>query len=338
MIRCCIISIMAHLGIIGALVVLSFIAPASRQSKPINISLISGLPGAGGGGGGGKGGGGAMQAAVAPPAPKPQEAKPPVSSKKPIEQRVTKMTPPKPKPAAPKPVAPKPAAKPAIHKAAKIVKTLEAPKATPKKVIHTAKKLVEPDKPKPKPTPAPTPAEPQEEAAVVENSQQDVATETKPNEAKPDKPEPAAPPAIDPSLLGATNAKVPGNQIMNKDANMGIGLTNGTGTGPGGPGGPGGGGPLDANQTYLLNAMAKIQQYFKPPQTRPGVQCRVRFFIQKDGTITNIQVVAGQSTGLPSWDQFAIQALEQTEKLPPLYDSCKENYLDVFVTFSYDRK
>ena len=103
-----------------------------------------------------------------------------------------------------------------------------------------------------------------------------------------------------------------------------------------GGGGGSGGSELDRlSQTYFLHVLSRIEQNFKPPFSRQA-ECRVRFYIQKNGAITDIRLA--KTSGNSVLDQYAVRALEITARVPEPYDSFKENYLDVVVNFSFERK
>jgi TonB family protein len=93
----------------------------------------------------------------------------------------------------------------------------------------------------------------------------------------------------------------------------------------------------DFSQTYYQIIQQKVESNFRHPLSRSGITCRVRFTILRDGTITNIRVV--QSTGNATIDQYALDAIRRTGKLPPLWDGFRKNALeDVTIMFHYERK
>jgi TonB family protein len=61
----------------------------------------------------------------------------------------------------------------------------------------------------------------------------------------------------------------------------------------------------------------------------------VRFTIQRDGTIANVQVE--RSSGYPTLDFLATRALQLTRKLPPLPQPYTEPTLGVHLSFEYAR-
>lgn len=87
---------------------------------------------------------------------------------------------------------------------------------------------------------------------------------------------------------------------------------------------------------YYSIALFQIQQNFKPPRTRPGITCEVQFRIMRNGEIRNIRVV--ESTGYPDLDQSAMRALQVTARLPELYDTFPDEFIDVRVTFDFEKE
>ena len=90
----------------------------------------------------------------------------------------------------------------------------------------------------------------------------------------------------------------------------------------------------DLGRTYLLAALRQVKENFKPPIKSSTMFCRIKFIIQKNGQITNITIV--QSTGTDAYDQYAVNALERTRQLPPLYDGLRKNLIEAEFTFKYD--
>jgi membrane protein involved in colicin uptake len=89
------------------------------------------------------------------------------------------------------------------------------------------------------------------------------------------------------------------------------------------------------NQTYFLIVLRRLEENFKPPFNRAGVTCRVSFRILKDGTLDNPRIVGGTESEGRGLGIYAIQAVEKTGRVPPLYEGIRENYLDVVVTFYF---
>ena len=85
-------------------------------------------------------------------------------------------------------------------------------------------------------------------------------------------------------------------------------------------------------QTYLAIVKQRIEEYFKLPYPRPGVQCVIQFQIEKDGTINSSSIKIVNPSGFSNLDSLAVQTLVST-RLPPLYDGMKTESLPVIVTF-----
>ena len=216
---------------------------------------------------------------------------------------------------------------------------LKAPNDEQRKTIHRNRnnKLLETE---PTPTPKPTPASPEgqlvntQEVNIMEHPTHNPiligSTSKTPATSSMDASALSAP-AVNPSALGqAAGVSSDKGLTTSKSGAIQIKGNDGIRVRSDGVGGMG-----DINQIYFVIALSKIEPFFKPPISRAGMECRVRFYIQRDGTISNIQI--DKSTGISTYDQSAVQALEQA-KLPPLYDGIKESYLDVVVTFNYERK
>jgi TonB family protein len=197
-----------------------------------------------------------------------------------------------------------PPAKKEVVKPEPTPKPVVAKKEAPEKkvVVSKAKKVLDAEPtPKPRPTPkaAPTPA--------PTSAPTPRPRPTPPPSRSASKPTP--PPAIDRSLLASKPAK---------SERVSIETTTGG----------------DLSQTYYQIVLQILKRNFQPPFARAGLTCKIEFTILKDGTISNIQV--RQSTGSSNLDRYAIQALRKTAKLPPLYDSFRENFLALQATFEYE--
>jgi TonB family protein len=92
----------------------------------------------------------------------------------------------------------------------------------------------------------------------------------------------------------------------------------------------------ELGSNYFAMVLNLIEQNFSPPFFPKGVTCKVNITIEKDGTISNIQLK--KSSGNSSLDRSAIDALEKTRKLPPLYDSFRENSIKVDLTFDFEKR
>jgi len=110
---------------------------------------------------------------------------------------------------------------------------------------------------------------------------------------------------------------------------VGFGLTTGGG---------GTGGYLDVGNfccpEYLTTMLQLIQRNWTSKQQVAG-QTIVKFTIQRDGRITNVEVE--RPSGLFALDQTAQRALLVTRQLPPLPGQYTENDLTVHLIFRYER-
>ncbi len=87
---------------------------------------------------------------------------------------------------------------------------------------------------------------------------------------------------------------------------------------------------------YLTAASRVLQQNFTLPEGlyTANVTCTVAFRVQKDGTLTNIQIL--KSTQDPTRDQYAIQAV-QNSKFVDLPVNITKDYVTFEVTFNFAR-
>lgn len=103
-------------------------------------------------------------------------------------------------------------------------------------------------------------------------------------------------------------------------------------------GGGGTGGYLDVGDfccpEYLGTMVQLIQRNWNAKQQVPG-QTQMKFTIQRDGTLTGIEVE--RSSGYFALDQTAHRALLLTGKLPPLPAQYTEPTLTVHLVFDYRR-
>jgi TonB family protein len=110
---------------------------------------------------------------------------------------------------------------------------------------------------------------------------------------------------------------------------VGFGLTTGGG---------GTGGYLDVGNfccpEYLTTMLQLIQRNWASKQQVAG-QTIVKFSIQRDGRITNVEVE--RPSGFFALDQTAQRALLVTRQLPPLPGQYTENDLTVHLIFRYER-
>jgi TonB family protein len=87
---------------------------------------------------------------------------------------------------------------------------------------------------------------------------------------------------------------------------------------------------------YGSDAQGRIQANFSYPsslKSRGNATCVLRFRIHRNGMIDTIEVL--QSTGQSRLDDFAKQALIQTQSLLPLPDTVKQDSIFVTVPFSF---
>ena len=345
------ISAFLHCILIVGLFILSFISPRIKILPPTMI--ITGYGGTMGDPNKPMGRPPVAEEAPAEaPAPKPSPA--PTAAPKKEEPAPTPAATPKPAatPAPPKPthtpiVQPKktPVPTPVVPVKKNPVPTLKKP-AQIKKMPETAKKIVRRDKTQelvkaihtPAPTPIPTP-EPEPPAVVEDvtsNEQPVVPQERQVAEAPKVPPPPAITPSTGPGGTGAGQRMSPGHTIKGGIAVPGQ-LGNGGGSNSTDPG-YGNGSILNGlAQTYFAIVLQRIEENFKLPYTRPGVQCMIQFMIEKDGTINSSSIKIIKPSGFTNLDTLAVQALEVT-KLPPLYDGMKINSLPVILTFNYENK
>ena len=87
---------------------------------------------------------------------------------------------------------------------------------------------------------------------------------------------------------------------------------------------------------YGADAQARIQLNFSPPsslKSRESSACVLRFRIHRDGTMDMIEVL--QSAGAARLDDFAKQALIQTQALLPLPSTVTKDAIFLRVSFSF---
>lgn len=85
---------------------------------------------------------------------------------------------------------------------------------------------------------------------------------------------------------------------------------------------------------YVALMLEAIRTRWDNDQQAAGVAV-VRYTIQRDGRITNIQLE--RSSGYPALDYMAQRALQATRQLPPLPGAFTEPSLTVSLTFEYSR-
>lgn len=101
-------------------------------------------------------------------------------------------------------------------------------------------------------------------------------------------------------------------------------------------GGGGTGGYLDVSNfccpEYLTTMLQLIRQHWDTRQPTPG-QALVKFTIQRDGTITNVELE--RSSGYVALDYAAQRALALTRRIPPLPAAFDQPSLTVHLLFNY---
>jgi len=209
---------------------------------------------------------------------------------------------------------------------------IKAPTAPAKKVIPNVdkKNIVESVRPTPTVTPPPVQMEPEP------GKQEKVVADA----AKPTKIPTPAPAAVDVGALKGLTSYTPLAQVQTSAGKMSFSNsapgadpnaapgTIGPGTDPNDPW-------KGTGQTYGRMALFRIQQNFKPPYNLPGVQTIVQFKVLRDGTIADMNIIKGSTRA--DLDQAALRALKDTEKLPELYDSLTQPFIEVAVTFEFER-
>jgi TonB family protein len=179
--------------------------------------------------------------------------------------------------------------------------------------------------PKPTPTPEPKIKKPTAETKEVLKEVKVVEEEPTPTPAPtpepkatatPKPPAPVTPPPIDVSKL---QTPPPAPKVSSKVTEIQASSSS------------------DFSQTYYLIIQQKVESNFQHPLSRPGLTCRVKMTILRNGTIANSVVV--KSSGNAAVDQYALDAIRRTSgKLPPLWDGLGKNSLDVTITFHYERR
>ncbi|HEX5475672.1 MAG TPA: TonB family protein [Vicinamibacterales bacterium] len=140
---------------------------------------------------------------------------------------------------------------------------------------------------------------------------------------KPSKPAPMQKPTVGPEIKsGAAHAETQGQAIP----------FGGLATG-----GSGAGGYLDVKDfccpEYLTTMVGLIQRHWQSQQNQNG-QVVVKFTIQRDGTLTGVQVEKPSSYFL---NMAAQRAVIETHQLPPLPTQFPEDHLTVHLIFQYQR-
>lgn len=209
----------------------------------------------------------------------------------------------------PKPeTAPIPAAEPAAAPAPQPVVPTEAastptpsPPATPKpepvsEPVSKPAPASKPKEPKPAPSkPKPTPPKAAQPAATKPNEPSKPATKTAPAASK------TLPPAAPkPAPSGATERAAP---APSRGANPSAAAASGDGLNVRIEGAE------FTDPAYLQNIIRKVQRYFRPPPGSRTDVAEVQFWINRDGSVTDIRVV--DSSGAFAFRAAAMEAVEQ---------------------------
>jgi protein TonB len=155
--------------------------------------------------------------------------------------------------------------------------------------------------------------------------------------APPKKTPPKAPPPKVPPPREATPAATPatGAQVQRGDT---VADTRGQGFGGVASGAGGTGARLDVADfccpQYLVTMQSRIQRVWESKQQSTGMTV-VRFVIQRDGSMTNVEVE--RTSGNSTLDLIATRAIQLTRQLPPLPAEYPNPTLTVHLTFEYQR-
>ncbi len=113
----------------------------------------------------------------------------------------------------------------------------------------------------------------------------------------------------------------------------------GSGTGNPGPGNPGGRPGIDAIKEpdfgpYMRDLQRRIKMNWNPPKGNESKRVVLAFTIAKDGRLLKCSV--HKSSGLPSADQAALDAVKLTAPFKPLPAEYKQGSIDILFTFDYN--
>ena len=159
-----------------------------------------------------------------------------------------------------------------------------------------------------------------------------------PVKAPPPKAPPKAPPPKKVEAPREATAKTPpatGPQVQRGDT---VANTRGAGFGGLTSGAGGTGAQLDITDfccpQYLATMQTRIQSVWESRQQSLGTTT-VRFVIQRDGTMTNVEVE--RSSGNATLDLIATRAIRLARQLPPLPAEYPNPSLTIHMTFEYQR-
>lgn len=124
-----------------------------------------------------------------------------------------------------------------------------------------------------------------------------------------------------------------------KGSSRGSGGTKGTGGYAGNPGGGGGRPGIDAIKEpdfgpYMRELQRKIKYNWHPPKGNESRKVVLLFKIAKNGSLLSCRVY--RSSGLPSADQAALNAVKMTAPFGPLPADYKGSNIDIQFTFDYN--
>lgn len=318
MFRSLTISLGAHMMLVIALVVLSYVSPPTPHVVPVmNVRILKpmtapllGEP---------------SRSAPSAPAPAPPAAPPKV-------QAEPSPAPPPP----PEPAKPTPAATPAPPPPKK------SDNKNRKEIVEDVKKkdIVELT-PTPAPTPETTPSAeltPKPEATPASTAKPGPAPARTPQPAKSPGPAPSGTPPPVPSTVmpAGTDKTQPGSKPGPAPAVpagvVGTGPARGLAVGPVSTDGA----LMEQGEAYNSRVLFAIQTNFKPPYEQPGATCSIQFRIMKDGEIKDAKVA--RSSGRSDLDQAAMRALVETARVPSLYDDFPKEFIEVQVTFDFQKR
>jgi TonB family protein len=91
--------------------------------------------------------------------------------------------------------------------------------------------------------------------------------------------------------------------------------------------------PGEPLKSFIEDMQKKIRSAWEPPKDRYERRAIVRYRILSDGTISGIKLY--QSSGVPNYDQIAMQAVEKASPLSALPAPCW-HYIDSEMIFDYE--
>lgn len=208
--------------------------------------------------------------------------------------------------------------------------------------------------PKPQPAPKPVPQAPKVPPRPVPSSKPSAPKISPPNPfsvpvpvAK--MPKTAAPKIGGPVTSGPIGASAPSSEpapIMSSGSSGAntIRKSSGYSIGGGNPGNPSPGNPsgspgIDALKEpdfgpYMRELQRRIKRRWNPPRGNESKRVVLLFKVSKDGRLLSLKVHT--SSGVPSADQAALDAVKQTAPFRPLPPEYRGNDIDIQFTFDYN--